>query len=88
MNDDPSNMLQNIVKLPKPIEQMSQDEYQDTDRYRYFVQMSLALAMTCSGTATVMTPDVNNIPTNGIWALEEAPQLKANTGANTINTVR
>lgn len=88
MNDDPSNMLQNIVKLPKPASQMTKDDYEGTDRYKYFQQMSQALAMTCSGWAVVMTPDVNNIPSDGIWANTEEVQLQANTGSNIINQVR
>ena len=42
----------------------------------YFENMSRAYADLCSRFVTVMTPDVTNIPTNGIWNDVVFPELK------------
>ncbi|KIW94094.1 uncharacterized protein Z519_05410 [Cladophialophora bantiana CBS 173.52] len=41
--------------------------------------MSRAYARLCSVLATLLTPDVNNIPMNGIWARIEFPELVRTT---------
>lgn len=52
-------------------------KYQATSRWEYFARMSTALASTCTDYAAVLTPDPNNIPQDGIWALKELPTLKS-----------
>lgn len=48
----------------------------DTQRETYFENMSRAYAQICELFATLITPDVNNIPTTGIWARIEQPELE------------
>ena len=50
--------------------------YNQLPMYKYFTAMSEALALECGGDrAYVTTPDVDKIPTDGIWALVEYPTL-------------
>jgi hypothetical protein len=46
------------------------------DRNTYFENMSRAFAQLCGVYCTVMTPDPNNIPSDGIWGRIEYPELK------------
>lgn len=47
-----------------------------TDTRIYYENMSSAMAQLCSGFATVMTKDIDNIPLDGIWGTSELPTLK------------
>lgn len=76
------------MRLPKPADQMTQAEYQATAKYEYFKRMSEALAMSCSGTAYVMTPDINSIPEDGIWGqTEKTTLIKGNPPSCVVDTV-
>ncbi|KAF8241422.1 hypothetical protein K440DRAFT_642771 [Wilcoxina mikolae CBS 423.85] len=48
----------------------------NTVRTTYFENMSRAMAKLCDKFATVMTKDIHNIPTDGIWGRVEEPTLK------------
>ena len=77
------------MKLAKPVEQMSQEEFQKTERWLYFARMSEALAMKCHKEATVMSPDLKKIPSDGIWGKRERPTLEKRHGPdNTVDLVR
>jgi hypothetical protein len=70
------------VDLPpeyKEVSELPDDDYRATTRSEYFSRMSEILAEFCSGTATVMTEDLDAIPTGGIWFHREAPRLTSDT---------
>lgn len=46
------------------------------DTQKYFENMSAAYASMCSTYANLLTPDINNIPTNGIWDRIEQPMIE------------
>lgn len=67
------DILRSAVLLEE--EKISFEQYRESDTYKYFELMSEALATMYSGTAYVLTPDVNAIPTDGIWYQTEKPTL-------------
>jgi hypothetical protein len=70
------------VDLPpgyKEVKDLPDDLYRATSRSEYFSRMSEILAELCSGSATVMTEDIDAIPTGGIWFWREAPRLTSDT---------
>jgi hypothetical protein len=57
------------------------------DRATFFENMSQAVAEQCSVFATVMTKDVNNIPTDGIWARVEFPTLQRSDNQGRVDSI-
>ncbi|KIX05227.1 uncharacterized protein Z518_06099 [Rhinocladiella mackenziei CBS 650.93] len=60
-----------------------------TKQKTYFENMSRAYARNCVGATYVMTKDIHNIPTDGIWSRVEQPELQKDGGAaESITAVR
>lgn len=60
-----------IISNPMRCIMQNKDEQQT-----YFKHMSEAMAVQCDLQATVLTKDISDIPTNGIWHNVEFPALK------------
>jgi hypothetical protein len=64
----------------------------DSTKFEYFENMSRAYAQLCELFVSVITPDVENIPTDGIWARIEQPELERTTNFDPplkrVDTVR
>src|ERR1700760_4113969 len=58
-----------------------------TDRNTYFSSMSQAMAEMCDIFATVMTKDLNDVPTDGIWSRVEFPTLQRSDNQGKVYTI-
>jgi hypothetical protein len=57
------------------------------DRNTYFSSMSQAMAEMCDVFATVMTKDLNNVPTDGIWFNVAFPTLQRFDNQGKVNFI-
>ncbi|KAF2429955.1 hypothetical protein EJ08DRAFT_679478 [Tothia fuscella] len=80
------NPFRDIMNVPLAVRRNTK-EYVKTPMRMYFKLMSKVLASECSREAAVMTLDLDDIPTDGIWAEAERPELMGSTKPDAVSMI-